>query len=58
MGNFSKAVVYIITLQVGAIEQIPALNINLPGYGILPYVTISVSKIPNDHTSDLIVNRL
>ena len=31
---------------------------NLPGYGILPYVTISVSKIPNDHTSDLMVNLL
>lgn len=28
----------------------------LPGYGTLPLVTSSVSKIPKDHTSDLIVN--
>lgn len=27
-----------------------------PGYGTLPLVTSSVSKIPKDHTSDLIVN--
>lgn len=32
-------------------------NFLLPGYGTLPFVTSSVSKIPNDHTSDLIVNR-
>lgn len=28
-----------------------------PGYGTLPFVTSSVSRIPKDHTSDLIVNR-
>lgn len=28
----------------------------LPGYGTLPLVTSSVSKIPKDHTSDLMVN--
>lgn len=28
----------------------------LPGYGTLPFVTSSVSRIPKDHTSDLIVN--
>lgn len=27
-----------------------------PGYGTLPLVTSSVSRIPNDHTSDLMVN--
>lgn len=30
--------------------------LHLPGYGTLPLVTSSVSKIPKDHTSDLIVN--
>lgn len=29
----------------------------LPGYGTLPFVTSSVCRIPNDHTSDFIVNR-
>lgn len=28
-----------------------------PGYGTLPLVTSSVSRIPKDQTSDLIVNR-
>lgn len=28
-----------------------------PGYGTLPLVTSSVSKIPKDHTSDLMVKR-
>lgn len=28
----------------------------LPGYGTLPFVTSSVSRIPKDHTSDFIVN--
>lgn len=28
----------------------------LPGYGILPYVTISVSRIPKDQMSDLMLN--
>lgn len=27
-----------------------------PGYGTLPLVTSSVSRMPNDHTSDLMVN--
>lgn len=27
----------------------------LPGYGIRPYVTISISRIPKDQTSDLMV---
>ncbi len=27
----------------------------LPGYGTLPYVTISVKRTPKDHTSDLMV---
>lgn len=30
---------------------------SLPGYGTLPLVTSSVSSIPKDHTSDLIVKR-
>lgn len=30
----------------------------LPGYGMRPYVTNSVSKIPKLHTSDLIENLL
>lgn len=29
---------------------------SLPGYGTLPFVTSSVSRIPKDHTSDFIVN--
>lgn len=32
-------------------------NASLPGYGTLPFVTNSVWRIPNDHTSDFIVNR-
>lgn len=28
----------------------------LPGYGTLPFVTSSVSRMPKDHTSDFIVN--
>lgn len=31
---------------------------NLPGYGMRPYVTNSVNKMPNDHTSDFIENLL
>lgn len=31
------------------------LSLVLPGYGILPYVTISVRRIPKDHTSDLML---
>lgn len=38
-------------------EKKNLLQFLLPGYGTLPFVTSSVSKIPNDHTSDLIVNR-
>lgn len=30
---------------------------SLPGYGTLPLVTSSVSSIPKDHTSDLMVKR-
>lgn len=30
---------------------------SVPGYGTLPLVTSSVSSIPNDQTSDLIVKR-
>lgn len=33
------------------------MNASSPGYGTLPFVTSSVCRIPNDHTSDLIVNR-
>lgn len=31
--------------------------LSLPGYGTLPLVTSSVSRIPNDQTSDLMVKR-
>lgn len=30
---------------------------SLPGYGTLPLVTSSVSSIPKDHTSDLMLKR-
>lgn len=33
-----------------------AQTVFLPGYGTLPFVTSSVSRIPKDHTSDFIVN--
>lgn len=32
-------------------------DMDIPGYGTLPLVTSSVSSIPNDQTSDLIVKR-
>lgn len=31
-------------------------SLSSPGYGTRPLVTSSVSKMPNDHTSDLMVN--
>ena len=30
--------------------------INLPGYGTRPKVTISYNKMPNDQTSDFVLN--
>lgn len=32
-----------------------ATGLVIPGYGILPNVTISVRRIPKDHTSDLML---
>lgn len=30
----------------------------IPGYGVRPYVVISISRMPKLHTSDFVVNRL
>lgn len=43
-----------VLLYTGAIwRMVWSILSQIPGYGIRPYVTISVKRIPKDHTSDL-----